>query len=587
MSSFKSILNELRMPDFNYQFEKSLSAYERAFRGYLCRYISDQPDMGLVAYFKSLYPQQDLPVLMFNSLYVADRILDGFLRKNTFADELTIPLGLLRAGLAFDMSDPQEAGLAEDTPLIVVMALLEGVWNCWSPEPKRLAETVIKQFALLVAIAERPALYREALLVQIKDLASWTASQGSNREKVLSRLHETERGAALARASLVKAVRLINEFADGNSLPSEVIDFLSGPWLDLLRLAGLTEVNSDTWDTYQKLTRTIVWAFTGNGNRNREALFGVGETLTDQLAACFVDKRDVNDYLELFNQLLIFEIQGVQTPKISFDRLSCDFELDESERPDEGYIQAHVAHWFVFKSVESASRVLVSDYLEATNEFLLVNSAGMKSALVPYTTFKNWIDQQILMAVSDVYSIREIVSETERGLTKVASAQMAARLRAKEKAELEAALLRKMQEEARLKAEAEARYRAELQKAAMRRAEEEAKRQSEKLAEERKEDELRRKLELEQQTLETIDNIKLGAWVELRVNDELMRMKLAVRINATDKLIFVDRMGLRRQEVKREELMARLIEGAARVLSDGAEFAETLERVVGRIRVGK
>ena len=64
-------------------------------------------------------------------------------------------------------------------------------------------------------------------------------------------------------------------------------------------------------------------------------------------------------------------------------------------------------------------------------------------------------------------------------------------------------------------------------------------------------------------------------------------MKLAVRINARRKLVFVDRLGLNRTELTVDGLVDHLLAGTARILGASAEFDETLSRVVGRIRVGR
>ncbi|SDW63284.1 DUF1631 family protein [Marinobacter mobilis] len=76
--------------------------------------------------------------------------------------------------------------------------------------------------------------------------------------------------------------------------------------------------------------------------------------------------------------------------------------------------------------------------------------------------------------------------------------------------------------------------------------------------------------------------------VENEVGGEnLLRLKLAVRIPATQKLIFVDRLGLNRTEYTEKSLIGDLVQGHVRILSEAAEFDDTLSRVVGRIRVGK
>jgi hypothetical protein len=87
-----------------------------------------------------------------------------------------------------------------------------------------------------------------------------------------------------------------------------------------------------------------------------------------------------------------------------------------------------------------------------------------------------------------------------------------------------------------------------------------------------------------------VDNINLGGWIleESGLPEtESVRLKLAVRTNASRKLIFVDRLGLNRREFLEDELVLGIVEERIRVLGGAAEFDDTLSRVVGRIRVGR
>ena len=97
----------------------------------------------------------------------------------------------------------------------------------------------------------------------------------------------------------------------------------------------------------------------------------------------------------------------------------------------------------------------------------------------------------------------------------------------------------------------------------------------------------REKTELAQKQ---VGKIGLGGWI--LVEPELpesagVRLKLAVRTNASRKLIFVDRLGLNRREFLEDELVLGIVEERIRVLGGAAEFDDTLSRVVGRIRVGR
>ena len=87
-----------------------------------------------------------------------------------------------------------------------------------------------------------------------------------------------------------------------------------------------------------------------------------------------------------------------------------------------------------------------------------------------------------------------------------------------------------------------------------------------------------------------VEGIALGGWIVLTQetrDDDPVRLKLAVKISASRKYVFVDRLGLNRREFLQDELVNGIVGGRIRVLGSSAEFDDTLSRVVGRIRVGR
>lgn len=80
-----------------------------------------------------------------------------------------------------------------------------------------------------------------------------------------------------------------------------------------------------------------------------------------------------------------------------------------------------------------------------------------------------------------------------------------------------------------------------------------------------------------------------GDWILLQDENQEkpVRLKLAVRLHASGKLVFVDRMGLSRREFPETALVQAVIAGKVRLLDRSAEFDEALTRVVGRLRMGR
>jgi len=82
-----------------------------------------------------------------------------------------------------------------------------------------------------------------------------------------------------------------------------------------------------------------------------------------------------------------------------------------------------------------------------------------------------------------------------------------------------------------------------------------------------------------------VGDLALGAWLDLPgPNEQLERCKLAVRIPARDKLIFVSRGGLKVGEYSSAQLVQVLIAGQGAIQDDGSEFDDTLAEVLTRLR---
>lgn len=82
-----------------------------------------------------------------------------------------------------------------------------------------------------------------------------------------------------------------------------------------------------------------------------------------------------------------------------------------------------------------------------------------------------------------------------------------------------------------------------------------------------------------------VDNFTVGVWVEFLIEDEQsVRCKLAAKINAIDKYIFVNRQGVKVVEKTRLGLAKELKDETVRMISDGLLFSRALESVIGNLR---
>jgi hypothetical protein len=85
---------------------------------------------------------------------------------------------------------------------------------------------------------------------------------------------------------------------------------------------------------------------------------------------------------------------------------------------------------------------------------------------------------------------------------------------------------------------------------------------------------------------EQIDALSVGIWVEfIGIDSEQpIRCKLAAKINAIDKFIFVNRQGVKVVEKTRTGLAQEIFDGTVKIISDGLLFSRALESVIGDLR---
>lgn len=83
-----------------------------------------------------------------------------------------------------------------------------------------------------------------------------------------------------------------------------------------------------------------------------------------------------------------------------------------------------------------------------------------------------------------------------------------------------------------------------------------------------------------------VDTLSVGVWVEFLGDDDdtAIRCKLAAKINAIDKFIFVNRQGVKVVEKTRMGLARELKDGTVKFISDGPLFSRALESVIGNLR---
>ncbi|MFP6807252.1 MAG: DUF1631 family protein [Pseudomonadales bacterium] len=86
-------------------------------------------------------------------------------------------------------------------------------------------------------------------------------------------------------------------------------------------------------------------------------------------------------------------------------------------------------------------------------------------------------------------------------------------------------------------------------------------------------------------TTKIVKSLNVGAWLQLPgKTGEKTECKLAVRLSGADKMIFVNREGLKLGDYSTDQLVHLIVSGEGKIIDEGIEFEDTLAAVVTKLR---
>ncbi len=530
-------------------------------------------------------------VRQINSAYLSDRIMDVFLRSSGLHPELAKRIARLRFFLAWRMN-LEGPDVFSDTLLGWLDSLQDH--RGWSATGGRSSRLLLDQLdSLTIEVSScfetgdtEPVM---AFCRQWKDDAQKREQQ---TERLRERLLKTEQGAARQRRAEHTARALIGRALKGRQLPQPIVQFVMDTWFPLLKQIIWEEgLEGENWRHASKLLEWMVWIGDPKlSDKDKNRLYTVGEQIGDRIIDVWnrLNKEPLPETaLAGIQSVMVQRLRGEMPELIPAlppaDRFSWDSSWLSLEPVPEQDYQDMQFKWYVEGEGAKEQRRFFLALLADTREVLWTNGAGVKLGLLTWTRFRADFEKGVLRRLPPITPFGEVLAETITALSTVLQRQMQQRKKAAEDAKQRAGMLR------REKAQAE-------QERAEERAAKEAEKEKQRLEvearvqanEEAEAERLREQKESAARSL--VEGIKLGGWIVVENAEspkESQRLKLAVRINASRKLVFVDRLGLNRREFIEDDLIEEVVAGNVRVLGASAEFDDTLSRVVGRIRVGK
>ncbi|MEX0603877.1 MAG: DUF1631 family protein [Marinobacter sp.] len=589
-----AVLSGIRVPELPYPVGRGSPEQMTDWRPLLLSCWEQQRDESVTHVMQSV--SLAWTVRQVNAAYLADRFMDVFLRTSGLHEALIRRVARLRFFLAWRMGSDSSAAFEGS-----IRHWLDGLvdWQGWSDSGGRSSRALLDQLDALVHAVRKSF---EANDIQaFDDFASQWASEAQQRhqksEKLHQRLMDTERGAARQRRAEQTARACVGRALGNRKLPEGINVFIFDYWLPLLRqIAWNDGPEGEDWRHAAKLLEWLVWiGDPALSDKDRDRLYQVGEQIGDRITDVW--NRVQGQTLPLaalkdVERVMMARLRGEIPERIA--AISAERPLDYDPRwlspvmVDAQALEQAKGTWFVEGEGATEHRRYFLDFLNDSRDVLWTNGFGVKLALTPWHEFLIAQQQGTLKPLPPLNSFGTVLADTVEALARVLEVQRRQRDKAAAEASAKAELLRQEKEAAEQKrAQDEADRFAEEARV---KGEQDARRLADEEAETKRVLQERMALAASQ-----VGSIKLGGWIALdsEAQDEkdgassIIRLKLAVRINASRKLVFVDRLGLNRTEYTIDDLVHRVAKGEIRVLSSAAEFDDTLSRVVGRIRVGR
>ncbi|MFT3928769.1 MAG: DUF1631 family protein [Spongiibacteraceae bacterium] len=491
---------------------------------------------------------------------------------------------------------------AEQHPLWRLLELLQSSGAGYQPELGRAGEKLINDLQALWPALEAGD-WAGALAAAE---AQWQQDQ-SRLQRLEQRLIDAERGQIENRRAQQQAARVINRALAGKRLSDAMLIYMHDVWYAELQWCFLQFGEASTeWQRRLDLTTRLVDSLQDPGDdvEHRQRLYALIPELSAELRETLIahapEQSILNEQLAMIEMHHVAILKGRPLPAEPCALIeNNDPWADSNTTLSRDLLQKAATlepgMWFLLHGDSSdggATRIKLALKMEDTAQLLFVNRVGVRALQKSFEEFAYMLAIDVVAPMPTPNHARALLRQLFAQLMQREAERQRARV--EEAKRLAAEQLRVIKEELHRRA---AREKAMAEAAALAAAQERAAAQEKLEAEQRarEQEQLRRRTVQEEQAGDADQRarsarqnatlIAIGSWVELHDEvGDVQRLKLAVKLPSSGKLIFVDREGIRRAEFERDAFAARLLDGSARVLNAGPQFEDTLARVVGSLR---
>lgn len=426
------------------------------------------------------------------------------------------------------------------------------------------------------------------------EVTAFMEKEASRISRLEERLTATETGVVRSRQSKVLAASLINKMTKNRLVTQSLSEFLKGPWYDSLQLlVNEKGIDSDEWRRASALTETLLWTYQPidegdeeKAGQEKQKLYRIIEHLPGEVRELLVALEHNTDAAETALETLeadhVSIVSGMALEYQPFEPI--ESEADETRSTVSQVLLRKVSdlqtgQWFSHEDDHGTQLIKLVLKLDDVKQLLFTNRNGMKVMQKSFDEFAYDLSSHSVKVINPDAAFSSTFKTYFEGL--VAELKKYRQLINERKAEVDR--LDEERKKAQKKAQAEAEQLARAKQEAERARQEAlaARRLESARAEASKSENADRVEEYKQ----IVASMATGAEVLLPdATGEKQVCKLAVKISAADKLIFVDRGGMKAGDYKAEELVQLLVAGDAELGDMGVEFEDTLAAVVAKLR---
>jgi len=501
--------------------------------------------------------------------------LDPFVKKSVMCRRYILAALLL---------DQPEFVLDIKHPVNEIMALVEKLFMGWEEEKGQPPTFVMKSLIVLTRLLDADhCLIREEQNLARQSLFEEWEKEKKRREMLEQRLIQSEIGLDNVWYAQQRAVFSINKLAADKLLPPFVIQFLKGDWLDSMRLTILTYGgDSKEFQRIVKVTDRLIFTCRGQHSQSqKQRMYDYAGRLVDEIQNNLPSLGQERDHKNLtlysLQDVILKIVKEQEVPRDEYRPMDSELGEQDDKLETEAAFSVQSGEWF--RRNEKLCKLICM--LPRQKVILWGDFSGRKVALEPAKDFYQELERGLTTPFSaSTSSMQGIFQEVSRDIVE---SDRAHRVALQKKLEVE----RSIRAMARAKAEAEAKAIVAAREEAERRKKQERLALEEKIRQQAEEAEERIALEAEGRAREAIDALKIGGWVAFTRHGKMVRAKLGVRFNATNRLVFVDEFGMKMAELMRDEAIQLILNEEFKFLGADAELEERLGRVVGRIGIAK